>query len=605
MMTSKSSQNVLYIIGLFTTIAIWPNFMEPFNFPKFVILMFLTAIVLGRNLAVTKLVSVAKNFNLINGLILIFLVYFWIRTLLNQDIYTGIFGSYGRYTGALTYTCWMLILLQGSLLKNHFDPYVFIKYFYWTTLVVYSYAIMQVINFDILGWEALYDGVFSTLGNPNFLSAYTAVVTGTSVWLLLYPNESFKRFIPVIFLIASLYVQTNTSSLQGYVLSIYTITLLLILKFYETRNQLWMVVTGVSFFGAILGLMGIMNMGPLRSWLFQSSNIYRLDFWKTGINMIEGNPLFGVGIERYGAYFRRYREIEQIFRTDPNQTSDSAHNIVIHLGATGGMPLALLFTLIVLILIFKALYFFKSRHDLKSGILFFVLSTTILLQNLLSVDNLSLSTWQWIFFAALASEVSKDKEVSVQRKIGEKFKSLERSKQDSREVLLRFALVLLVFFSLLRPISSQILMKDNFYLQVNLSDSRAVAEKLARLKNTLDTDSRNIFLARLGANSLFIDQAWEAAAEIASRGSKIDSDDYVVWWFLASALEEKGNIEESIAPRLKTIKLDPYNYFNYYLLCNSYSKLGDRGKLEKCAEKLYEIAPGSQEAQVVLKLLVP
>jgi hypothetical protein len=465
---------------------------------------------------------------------------------------------------------------------------------------------LQLLDRDILGWEAKYDGVFSTLGNPNFLSAFTSMVICASVWLLLYPNKSFHRIIPSIFIVFSIIIQGNTSSLQGYVLSVYSVTLLFILKLYDVRNKLWIPLTVVSAIAATFGVMGIMNYGPLRGILFQTSNVYRLDFWMAGINMIQGNPLFGVGIERYGSVFRTYREKEQVFRTDPNQTSDSAHNLVIHFGATGGLVLVSLLIIIVFIILYKSFSLFRSRNQIKSTILFFAMSTTTAIQNLLSVDNLPLSTWQWIFFAGLISLSNDNSLPSRLRKsvVKDKTSEVTSHKNEFRELLLRFILIIVSLLVLFRPISSQLLMKSNFYLQVDLEDNQAVEEKYLRLVKTLNRDPKNIFLARLGANSLYIDQAWDEAVKIASRGVTIDPEDYVVWWFLASSLEESGKIAESIRPRQMTIELDPFNYFNYYLLCNSYAKLGYRKDLEKCAEKLLGIAPNSKESQEVQRLLI-
>ena len=596
---NKLSRNIL-LAGVFTSLALWPGFMEPFNFPKFCVLLVSSALILAKSFSQINWSSRKVELSLMNIALFAFMALFWVRTILNDDVYTGIFGSYGRYTGAITYTCWILIALQGSLLKTHFEVYQVISYLFAATSIIYVYGILQAFGVDPLGWEKLYEGAFSTLGNPNFLSAYAAVILTASYWLYLYSRGNNHKVVSILFFSSSIFVLLKTSSLQGLILGCFGLLSITIIKLYESRNRIWIKLAISGFLLGIVGLLGVLNIGPLKNLLFQESNIYRLDFWKTGIEMARNDPFLGVGVERYGANFRQFREVGQAFRTDPNQTSDSAHNLFIHILSTGGIFLAFLLVSIFAIALWKALLHLKARENSIGFNLYLSLFTLILVQNQLSVDNLPLSTWQWIFLAMLLSEISTKDHSKNDKKgnIQSTFK-MESNSTDAKRVALGAIFTFVSFLILVRPISAQVSMKENFYLQVRIEDQVAVSEKFRRFNEIINVEPSNVFLARLGANSLYVDQAWNQAAAIAKRGTEIDKIDYVSWWFLASSLEEMGNYRDAIAPRKQTIKLDPFNYFNYYLLCRSYKELGDETNLTSCSKDLYRLAPKSKEANEV------
>jgi O-antigen ligase len=593
------SKNIL-LAGVFTSLALWPGFMEPFNFPKFCVLLISSALILAKSFSQINWSNRKVELSLMNFALCAFIAFFWIRTIFNDDVYTGMFGSYGRYTGAITYTCWILIALQGSLLKTPFEVYQVISYLFAATSIIYGYAILQAFGVDPLGWEKLYEGAFSTLGNPNFLSAYAAVILTTSYWLYLYSRSNNHKIVSILFFGSSIFVLLKTSSLQGLILGCFGLLTMTIIKLYDSRNRIWIKLAISGFLLGIVGLLGVLNFGPLKNLLFQESNIYRLDFWKTGIEMARNNPFLGVGVERYGANFRQFREVSQVFRSDPNQTSDSAHNLFIHVSSTGGIFLAFLLVSIFAIALWKALLHLKARENSIGFNLYLSLFTLILVQNQLSVDNLPLSTWQWIFLAMLLSEIStKNHSKHVKRENVQSNIKMKSNSMEAKRVVFGAVLIFVSFLILARPISAQVSMKENFYLQVRIEDQVAVNEKFRRFNEIIDLEPSNIFLARLGANSLYIDQAWSQAAAIAKRGTEIDKIDYVSWWFLASSLEEMGNYRDAIVPRKQTIKLDRFNYFNYYLLCRNYKELGDKTNLNQCFSNLSRIAPNSREANEV------
>ena len=94
----------------------------------------------------------------------------------------------------------------------------------------------------------------------------------------------------------------------------------------------------------------MLQIGPLAQYLYKDSVSVRGFYWRAGMKMFWENPLFGVGLDRYGAYFKEFREVNYPLRYGYEITSSNAHNTLIQIFATGGVMVGISY-LCVLILI--------------------------------------------------------------------------------------------------------------------------------------------------------------------------------------------------------------------------------------------------------------
>jgi O-antigen ligase len=63
-----------------------------------------------------------------------------------------------------------------------------------------------------------------------------------------------------------------------------------------------------AFLIGIFSIFGMLQKGPLQSLLYKDSVSVRGYYWRAGIEMFRDNFLFGIGQDRYGAFFKAYRE---------------------------------------------------------------------------------------------------------------------------------------------------------------------------------------------------------------------------------------------------------------------------------------------------------
>jgi tetratricopeptide (TPR) repeat protein len=514
--------------------------------------------------------------------------------LLSRDKYISVYGYFAKYTGALTYLSWTLLLIIIATNSRAFNSSKILIWFNRSGYVVITYGVIQFLDIDPIQWEELNSGVFSTLGNPNFFGAFSGIFFAYKFAELF--SEIGKLVIwKITFLAVIMFVGLQSESLQFGIIVATGVLLILILRFRESK--VFAISTSlILIFLTPFGVTGLFGRGPFSSILFQESNIYRWDYWRVAISQFTDKPFFGQGIELYGQYFRSFRDLAQVNSSDINHTSDSAHNLIFHSLAVGGLSLTLPFIAILSLVALKIFRDFREVPSLDKKSIIEVIWILLLFQNLISVDNIALSTWSWIFAGFI---LQKQKTPDTQASKALKIKLANVPKNEVTKLYSLTAKSMLIAFSafwlLYGPTMSQIEMRKIFFQPAVDSMRGTIPNKELLIERVIEKEPENLFNYRLGANTLFIDKNYEGASKFASMGAKSFPDDYVVWWFWAKSLEERGKFEEAIGPREMTIKLDPQNYSNYYLQGLNYLALGDMNAARKMRDHLKTLAHSSSE----------
>jgi hypothetical protein len=177
--------------------------------------------------------------------------------------------------------------------------------------------------------------------------------------------------------------------------------IILILVFQKSKLFGWVTI----FLGSILGFvgaMGIFQYGPLSKYLYQDSITFRGDYWRAGLKMFEDNWVHGVGIDSYGDFYRMYRDSSAANRRGLDMVSNSAHNLLIDLAATGGLILALGYLAILGVVGFTILKEIRRSPRVSLEFKFLVvLWLAFNLQTLISINVPGLAIWGWIFSGLL------------------------------------------------------------------------------------------------------------------------------------------------------------------------------------------------------------
>jgi hypothetical protein len=179
--------------------------------------------------------------------------------------------------------------------------------------------------------------------------------------------------------------------------SIALAVLLTILSFNQNRALGFIALTASSTAG-VMAVLGMLQVGLLKDYLYKDSVSVRGFYWRAGVEMFLNKPLTGVGVDRYGAFFKEFREVEYPLRYGFDITSTNAHSVPIQMFATGGLFVGVTYLLLTGLIFYKGLHLLRiysgSEKLTVAGV--FAAWIAFQAQSIISIDNTGLTVWGWI-----------------------------------------------------------------------------------------------------------------------------------------------------------------------------------------------------------------
>jgi O-antigen ligase len=313
---------------------------------------------------------------------------------LNQQL----FGSQGRNTGLITYVAFSLIFL-GSVVANNAE---LLKRLVLVVAIVgvasLGYGVIQAVGADPFDWVNPYSPVFGFLGNPNFQSSLLGVL-GAIVFAQLFEKGLKTQFKVLIgaYLLVTLYVIKETASQQGFLVLALGIGVVVGLYLAQLNRGLGIGYGVLSILGFFVVLFGTLNKGPLASILYKDSVTYRGDYWQAGWNMTIDHPIFGVGMDSYGDWYRRSRTLAATLRRGPDTTSNAAHNVFLDISSYGGFPLLIIYVALMALVVVSAAKVLKRNKGFNPVFAGLVGGwVAFQAQSIISINQIGLAIWGWV-----------------------------------------------------------------------------------------------------------------------------------------------------------------------------------------------------------------
>jgi len=385
----------MLVFFFLTPLAITPMWnIDPINLPKFALLctfagLFLHLIIFQIYLHSRIFLQIAG----ISGLCILWMG--WVVYSSELSTLEQLYGAFGRNTGFLTYFSLIVIFLATIVLSNMDFARKILTVLSITGFINAVFGLLQWRNYDAAIWNLDKSVIAGTFGNENFLSSFLAIATGATFVLLLLSRSKKIKVLLTFQISLQISVIYLTKSSQG----IYLIVIMLTLYYFfflfmikkSAREKLALGSGPVALL--VLTLLGIIGKGPMGGILFQESTSIRGDYWRAGFRMTVDNAITGLGMDTYGYHYRNYRDSVSASRDGAlTSYSNSAHNIVLDLSSSGGVPLALFF------LVFCSFTFFCGvkiliRKDKKITVSFGLIVCWImwLFQSMISVNNIGLA----------------------------------------------------------------------------------------------------------------------------------------------------------------------------------------------------------------------
>jgi O-antigen ligase len=386
--------------ALVATLAItpWASF-DPINVPK------LAVIALGGFVTLAALLAnwnamFARRHRSVQVLVALFVLDLFVVLLIaGTNPYQEFFGTNGRATGFVAYVALAVLLLGAAVVASS----QFLNRFSRTLLIAgglsIGYGFLQAIGADPIKWVNQYSPVIGFLGNPNFQSSFIGF-SGVLAFAFILTNglKNSLRLMYLGYLALSVFVIVKTDSQQGLLVLAGGIAIVSMIWISRSKFKVATIpALSLSGIGAVFVALGSLNSGPLASLLYKDSVTYRGDYWRAGWKMTLENPLFGVGLDSYGDWYRRARTLEATLRRGPEVTSNAAHNVLLDFSSNGGFPLVLIYLALMVLVAISAIKLLKRSTGFNPAVAGLIaVWVAYLAQSIISLNQLGLAVWGWI-----------------------------------------------------------------------------------------------------------------------------------------------------------------------------------------------------------------
>lgn len=376
-----------YALFLLVPLAFTSDTHELFEFNKMWFVFALTLVVAGAwavKMVLQRSIAIQKT--PLDIPIVLFLLSQIVSTFFSLDTHVSLWGYYTRFNGGLL-----------SLLSYIFLYYAFVSNFLFERtkrlLLISLFAGLIVAlwglpshfgydptclifrgNFDVSCWTDQFQPktrIFSTLGQPNWLAAYLAILIPIALAFFLQQvnqkNREQKKLLfaagylllTVLFYIDLIYTGSRSGFL-GLVLGLFAFFLLLLFKSKRLHvvkkyfSVIAVVILPLVFFSLLLGTPLTPKLsdmllrqtiktlpsappGPALETGGTESGKIRFIVWKGAVDIWRHNPLFGTGVETFAFAYYKYRPVEHNMTSEWDYLYNKAHNEYLNYLATTGI----------------------------------------------------------------------------------------------------------------------------------------------------------------------------------------------------------------------------------------------------------------------------
>jgi hypothetical protein len=425
--------------------------------------------------------------------------------------------------------------------------------------------------------------VFSTIFNKDFSLLTRLFASALSILLLFVIYKSNAR--------------------QGLLAYALGIGIFLTIWLWITRRPLGIAALFAGGVTVVFSILGILQIGPLERFLYKSSVSVRGYYWQAGLEMFKDQPLFGVGIDRYGSYFKEFRDSNYSLTYGFEITSSNAHNTFIQFFATGGIFVGLAYLILNAFIFLKAVDGLKHLNGAKRIYLIGVFSAWIAFhaQSLISIDNIGISVWGWVLGGVLVGlsvpETSWTENQGINRV--RRASDLKLTQSITSWLLTLIAVILVAV--LYRGESNSYKGTETVNLQDETSRAYYKDLQLRVIQTPLNDNAYKLFAASRLFESGFLNESIEETKKVINKDPRnLDALTLLVFIY-----EQKSDLDQVIFYRLKIAELDPWNAPNYLALGRVYKGQGDLVNSDLMLKKILAFASAHPIATQAMQELAP
>jgi len=295
----------------------------------------------------------------VDYLILAFLAWVTISTVLSISPATAFFGKYRRFEGLLSFYNYAVIyflILQFADRPSRVRTLA--QTLFWSGLIVTGYGVLQNIGADPVPWGSLpfeANRAFSTYGNPDLLGGFLMFSLPITLGLVLSEDKLSMRVIYWLGFAVNVWCWIVAFTRGAWIGGLVSIPLVVFIAF-RHRAQFfkidWIPVGAITALGA--GIIGASLKNPNEVMNFAARFSSILDFkggsgqtrtqiWQAALGAVQDRPIFGFGPDTFRLVFPKYKPVEYVAAAGYRSVADNVHDYPLQLAAGIGIVGVLLF----------------------------------------------------------------------------------------------------------------------------------------------------------------------------------------------------------------------------------------------------------------------
>jgi O-antigen ligase len=509
----------------------------------------------------------------------------------------GLIGYFGRNNGILSYLFLILIFLYLSV--NYIEE--FLKSFYliigFITLVFSVYGAFQHFNYDFVKWNAPYNKITLTLGNPDFSAALLGIFVAILFAYLFSEVSNFLKMAIAGLISFTTLVIYWTNARQGLMAVALGIGIVLTSVIWKKNRRLAVGFISAEIIVAILSVLGMLQKGPLSKYLYKTSINDRGYDWRAGWHMFTSRPWTGVGVDRYAGYFLKYRDSKYPLIYGYQQSVNNSHNLFVEFFATGGLFLGIAYILLIIFIGWRGLKALQAAEGVNRMLVTGILSGWLIFvaQSAISVDNLGISVWGWTLGGILVGCSLNSMDTQ----------NRERFVNSRLKKYCAFLFLIFLFSMVIIPMYNGQTRMSTFQ-RIAVPNSTSVTQKTLysqiadkTFTTPLLSPDDKVLIAFSVTNAGLVNQGTSYFEQIL----KIDPRRSDAAQFLGTIFESQKDYKQAVYYRNLARSLDPWGTPNLLQLVNDYLAIGDKNSAIEVSKAINVMAPGTENAKRALQAI--
>lgn len=321
---------------------------------------------------------------------------YMISFIVNKKSYIDfLVGQYGRSQGFFTLIALFLVFIISAEQVSKMDQKA-LKILDILVYMVIIYGVIQILRIDPISWGKEYDGIFLTLGNPNFAGAVVGIVSVVPIFQFIV-QKGLVKYLNLLKLFILGIILIFISSVQGFIIYSLVIVIMFYLLFRKKINfkryrSIIYFSVPISLFLLLIFLQQNKKFNQVIAFIDSTAHVSdRLLHWELAFSIWQDNKFLGVGLSEMGKVSSQYRTIEMVQKWGDYLYPDKSHNVVIDAFVGGGLLVGIAYVLLYLYISFcavKAIKLIENPFKDYQMAIWFTIWFTYVFQSMLSPSQI-------------------------------------------------------------------------------------------------------------------------------------------------------------------------------------------------------------------------